>query len=312
MITTVTWQYILLNGDTTTGFRVKRRTGGPPPLVGSGTDTPMLDNWVSTPAPPQIHYVPDNKDYIFAFWSLTAYDSQSMQRAAQIQTGTTANDSHTGGVWTVSAKAYYVWNFGQGAGDNAILIDAFDIQAGDFIPDDFVDVTPDQNGKLTGEANNGYIDTSTDIAQGTSIIVAARDTIHAKTFGYWLNISSLLYSADPKAPATVGSPNPRDIVAHYNDIVVAFAFYNEVKQPPFIPPREYLYNPWWWIETLGGLVPPPPRDPWLQQILATIGLANAAQKVSPQLRARVLEIALEQIVAASATLKEQIEGLQRK
>jgi hypothetical protein len=72
------------------------------------------------------------------------------------------------------------------------------------------------------------------------------------------------------------------------------------------------YNPWWWIETLGGLVPPPPRDLWLQQFLATIGLANAAQRDSPQLRASVLEIALEQIEAASATLKQQIEGLQRK
>jgi hypothetical protein len=87
---------------------------------------------------------------------------------------------------------------------------------------------------------NGYIDTSTDIAQGVSITVAARDAIHAKTLGYWLNISSLLYSVDPKAPATVGSPNPHDIVAHHNDIVDVFAFYNEVKQPPFIPPREYL------------------------------------------------------------------------
>jgi hypothetical protein len=53
----------------------------------------------------------------------------------------------------VSATAYYVWKFGQGGGDNAILIDAFDIQAGDFIPDDFVDVTPDPNGQLTVEAN---------------------------------------------------------------------------------------------------------------------------------------------------------------
>src|SRR6476660_2531332 len=132
MITNVTWQYILLTSDVT-GFRVKRRTGGPPPLVGTGIDTPMSDNWVSAPAPAQIHYVPENRDYMFAFWSLTAYDAQSLQPAAQIQTGNTANDSHSGGAWTISAKAYYVWKFGQGGGPNALLIDAFDVQAGDFI-----------------------------------------------------------------------------------------------------------------------------------------------------------------------------------
>jgi len=272
----------------------------------------MSDDWVSAPAPLQIHYVSDNKDYIFAFWSLSAHDMQSFQSSAHIQTGNVANDSHFGGVWTVSAKAYYVWNFGQGGGPNAIEIDAFDVQAGDFIPDDFVDVVPDQNGRLTGEANNGYIDTSAEIPQSASITITSRDVIPGKKFGYWLNISSLLYSADPKSPATVGTPNPHDIVAHNNDIVVAFAFYNEVKQQPSMPPREYLYNPWWWIETLGGTVPPPPRDPWLREFGAALALADAANRVSPSLREKTLQIALEEISIASASIKQQIKALQRE
>src|SRR5882672_6811701 len=115
MITSVNWQYILLNGDSTTGYRVKRRTGGPPPVVGSGIDTPSSDNWVSASAPSKIHYVPDGKDYVFAFWSLSAHDTQSSQTSAQIQGGsTTANDSHSGGQWAISAKAYYIWNFAGG------------------------------------------------------------------------------------------------------------------------------------------------------------------------------------------------------
>ena len=108
--------------------------------------------------------------------------------------------------------------------------------------------------QLMTEANNGYIDTTAEIAQGASIKVTARDAIPARKFGYWLNISPLLYSNNPQAPATVGAPDPHDIVAHYNDIVVAFAFYNEVKQPLFVPPRDAFYDPWWWIKTLGGLV----------------------------------------------------------
>jgi len=317
MITTVNWQYILLSGDPGGGFRVKRRKSGSPPTVGSGTDIPMSDNWVSAAAPPQIHYVPDNKDYVFVFWSLVAYDTQSLQSAAQIQVGNIANDSHVGGQWTISAKAYYVWNLGTDGGDNALLIDAFDIQAGDFIPDDFVDVNPDPNSTLTAGANNGYIDTVTSIAQGgappSAITVAARDVIPAKKFGYWLywpNLSPWFFSNDPKFPATVGVPNSHDIVVHYNDVVFSIAFYNETKQSLFVPPREYLYDPWWWVKTRGGLVPPGPPPPWIQEFGAALALADAAISVSPRLRSRVLEVALEQLSIASDTIKHRIESLQ--
>jgi hypothetical protein len=318
MITSVTWQYILLNGDSSTGYRVKRRTGGPPPAVNSGIDTPGSDNWVSAPAPPQIHYVPDGKDYMFAFWSLSAHDLQSLQTSAQIQAGTTtANDSHSGGQWTIYAKAYYIWNFaggggGNGGGDNPLLIDAFDIQMGDFIGDDFVDVTPDQNGTLTSEANNGFIDTTAEIAQGSSLKVAARDALPAKAFGYWFNIAPLLYSADANFPATVGAPGNHDIVVHHSDRVVAFAFYNEVKQTRFVPPSEYTYDPWWWFKTLGGLVPPPPRDPWLQEFVAALSLAETAGRVSSRLKTKVLEIALEQVAVTATTIKQEIKALEKK
>ncbi len=322
MISNVNWQYIILNGDGTVGYRVKRRKGGSlPPIVASGTDTPMSDNWGSAPAPPQIHYVPDNKDYIFVFWSLSAYDTLSHQSAAQIQNGSIANDSHIGGQWTITAKAYYVWNFGVGPGDNALLIDAFDVQAGDFIPDDFVDVKPDPKGTLTTEANNGYIDTTTEIAQAqpgsppSSLTVTARDMLPSKKFAYWLywpNIAPLFYSADPKFPPTVGTPNLHDIVVHYNDVVVAIAMYDEVPSGLRVPAREYIYDPWWWIEARGGLVPPPPPPPWLQEFGAAAALADVANKVSPQLRVRVLEVALEQMSIASAAIKKDIKHLQEK
>jgi hypothetical protein len=317
MITSVNWQHILLNGDSTTGYRVKKRTGGPPPVVNSGIDTPGTDNWVSSPAPAKIHYNPDGKDYIFAFWSLSAHDMQSSQTSAQIQGGgTTANDSHSGGQWVISAKAYYIWNFAGGGGtggggDTPLLIDAFDIQLGDFIGDDFVDVTPDQNGTLTADANNGFINTTADIAQGSSLKVVARDALPAKAFGYWFNISALQLDGDPNNPATIGMPGNHDIVVHHNDRVVAFAFYNEVKQPQFVPPYEATYDPWWWIKTMGGRVPPPPRDPWFAQYIAVLTLAQAAEKVSPVLRARVLEVALEQLALTANTIKQEIKSQNR-
>jgi hypothetical protein len=319
MITTVTWQYILLQWDSTNGYRVKRRIAGPPPVVGGGTDTPMANNWVSTPAPPQIHYIPDNRDYVFVFWSLTAIDTQSMQSEFQIQPGLVANDSHIGGQWAITAKAYYYWNFGQGGGDNALLIDAFDLQAGDFIPDDFVDASPDPTGTLTTEANNGYINTTTEIAQGApppALTVIARDIIPGKQFAYWLywpGIAPLFYSYDPQAPARVGAPNSHDIVIHYNDVVVAIAIYAEVSGPVRVPPREPgIYDWWWWITTRGGLVPPGPPPPWLREFEVAQTLADLANRVAPRLRSRVLEIALEQMNQVTASLKGLIEGQQER
>jgi len=315
MIAIVNWQYIILNGSSANGYRVKRRAGGvPPPVSNSGVDTVSSDFWNSNPAPPTIPYAGQN--YVFAFWSITAVDILSPQREAHLEFGRTASSSHPGpsnlggGSWVVTAKAYYVWDFGSGNGDNAVLIDAFDIQAGDFIPDDFVDVTPDdQSRTLTTNANGGYIDTSTQIAPGAAIKITARDFLpSSKQFGYWQDVPSLLFSFNPGSPPTVGTPDVHDIIAHNSDIVVAFAFYNEVNQPIRIPRQYEIYNPWWWLETHWGTTPPlPDPEPWLPQFAAALALANAATKVAPRLRAKVLEIALQQLSVASATIKKEIK-----
>lgn len=307
MIAAVSWQYVIMDISAATGYRAKRRLGGAPyPVPNSGIDSPMANNWISAPAPATIPY--GGRDFILAFWSLTAHDLITGESAAQIQLGNFANDSHVGGVWIVTAKAYYVWNFGHGPGDNAVLIDAFDIELGDFIPDDFVDVTPDQGGALTAAANNGYIDTTTQIPKGATETIKARDRLPGKKFGYWVPIGSLLYSNDPMAPATVGMPDIHDIVAHYNDVVIAFAFYNEVEQAIGRPQSPVLYNPWWWIETHGGLVPPGPPGPWLREFAAALALADSANRVAPELRASVLKIALRQLSVATATIRKEIDA----
>jgi len=272
----------------------------------------MSNSWISSPAPASIPY--ENRNFIFAFWSLTASDMVTGQSEAQIQLGNVANDSHSGGMWTVSAKAYYVWDFGHGPGDNAILIDAFDIQLGDFIPDDFVDVAPDQGGALSADANNGYIDTTTQIPEGAKITITARNALPAKRFGYWLSITSLLYSNDPTEPATVGTTDPHDIVAHHHDVVIAYAFYSEVKEVFRVPQIPWYYNPFWGPETHWGLTPgpPPPPPPWWPQFAAALVLADTANKVFPQLRADVLELALRQLTITAEGIRREIDALRRK
>jgi hypothetical protein len=272
----------------------------------------MADSWVSSPSAP-LTITQGGQPYVRAFWSVTAHDGMSSQASAQIQAGTgTANDSHFGGSWTVAAKLYYIAWGGDGipgGGDGAALIDAFDVQAGDFFPDDFVDVTPDPGHTLTPAANDGLIDTTSQIQGSTALTIAARDGLPGKQFGYWWSIDSLLESANPSTPATVGSPDPHDVVVHHNDVVVAFAFYNEVETKWRIPPNYYLYNPWWWIETHGGLVPPGPTDPFRIQLGAVAQILEATSSSSGEVRVRGIELALLQLSTAESVLRKQLDSL---
>jgi hypothetical protein len=319
LIDSVQWQWIMLGagpGDGGQSHRVARRraAGGSDLVYNSGTESPMADSWVSSPsAPPTLTH--GGQEYVRAFWSVTAHDSVSNQSSAQVQPGTgTANDSHFGGTWTVTARLYYIaWGGGNGnGGDDAVLIDAFDIQAGDFFGDDFVDVSPDPGHTLTASANDGYIDTTSQIQQGTAETIAARDALLGKQFGYWWSIDSLLQSANPATPATVGSPDGHDIVAHHNDVVVAFAFYSEVQSRHRVPPYYVAYNPWWWFETHGGLVPPGPTDPFRVQLGAVAEIIEATRSLSAGMRAGGIELALRQLSITEKTLRKELNALQEK
>jgi hypothetical protein len=313
MIVSVNWQYIILKWPSNGVYRVKKRTDGPPPVPDTGVDVVNNDFWTRT-APPDLIY--NNDRYDFAFWSITGQDMLSPQREAHLD-GKTASSSHPGtvaaggGMWIVTAKAYYVRDVGIGGGPNGLFIDAFDIQAGDFIADDFTDVTPDNAAKtLTAEANDGYINTDADIVAGTSIKITARDILPSgKQFSNWQEVSSLLTSGNPATPAMVGAPGIHDIVAHTGDNIYAFAFYNELPptlRPPF---RHYeIFDPAWWIETRGGLVAPGPPPPWLTEYAVALSLANSASGVSPSLRSAVLQIALKQLSIAATNIKGQIKN----
>lgn len=318
MIALVNWQYVILNGSAANGYRVKRRTGGPPPVFDGRTDAVNADFWNSQPAPGTILY--QGQQYIFAFWSITGQDMLSLQRESHLDSGKVAGSSHPGpaamggGQWIITAKAFYVWDFGRGPGAHAILLDAFDVQAGDFLADDFVDAIP---ATLTADANNGYINTTTQIPAGQVVKITARDALYPnKTFAYWLEVASLTHTGDPGAgPPTIGFPGLRDIVAHPNDIVVAFGVYNSTTLPLRINPHYEIYDPWWYFKTHGGLTPPLPIDPtgpWLGEFAAALALAQASNKISPRLRASLLRVALEQVGIASASLKKEIKQLGEK
>lgn len=307
MITIVNWQYIILRWPSGGVYRVKKRTDGPPPVPDTGMDTPMGNSWTRV-APPDRMY--NGERYVFAFWSITGQDISGGAGVATVEGSKTANLSVTGGAWVLNAKAYYVHEIGIGGGNHGVFIDAFDIQAGDFIADDFVDVSPDDAMKtLTVSANNGFIDTSTQIAAGAAVTIKARDPLPtAKTFAYWLELPSLLVSANPATPATIGAPTSRDIVAHRNDIIYSFAYYNELPLQVMVPPRRpEIYDPLWWLKTHWGLTPPGPDPlPWMKQFIGAVSLADAANRVEPKLKKEVLGIILKQLSETASLIKKDM------
>ncbi len=78
-----------------------------------------------------------------------------------------------------------------------------------------------------------------------------------------------------------------------------------------LPP---IYDPWWWLKTHWGLVPPGPPPPWewLQHFAAVLALAKTADAVAPALRSSVLDIALKQVNIAAAAIKKEIKAAQKK
>lgn len=304
MIATVNLQYILLDYSAATGYRVKRRTGaGAPPVYLTQTDQPLAENWSSNPAPSTVEYA--GRQFQFIFWSMTGRDSTSSQADAQIQTAAVANDSHVGGVWTLSAKAYYIPAPGDGGGnggDHNIYLDAFDVTLGDFIPDDFVDVQPDAAGQLTSDANNGDIDTSTEI-QASPVTIVARDQLanllgSSKQFGWWQAFPS----------AAVGQPNRHDITASHNEDLFAIAFYTDIQSAAVLPGfGGAFYNPWWAFETHGGLVPPGPGPQWMTELIAAVALARTTGTFAPQLRPRALQLVAQQLQIAAKTIEKTAE-----
>ncbi|HMG67659.1 MAG TPA: hypothetical protein VK588_08235, partial [Chitinophagaceae bacterium] len=117
---------------------------------------------------------------------------------------------------------------------------------------------------------------------------------------------------NPATPATVGSPNIHDIVAHTGDIIYAFAFYNELPPTPRPPYKHYeIFNPDWWIETRGGLIAPGPPPPWLTEYAAALSLANSANSVSPSLHSAVLQVVLKQLSITAAGIKDQIKNREK-
>lgn len=316
-----TWQYIVLDNAVVSGYRVKRRKSVLPTPPFSGPvqpDIPGGSTW-SKEAQKIVTY--NGVDYIFAFWSLTAHNNPNGNNYAQILHDRYATVTlGPPGTWEITAKAWYTYKIPDtGGGDNAIFIDAFDIDLGDFIADDFVDVVdldaqgvevvPDVNAAaLTKAGNDGYIDTDAQIPAGQMIKITARSVKEMQwyTFSSWQLVDSLTVAGDPSSIVRAS-----DIAVHQGDRIVAFAFYNEIPRP-FIPPIISTLFPVLVIQMsdagkvwgpIGGGNPGPGPDPILG-LVASMRLLQDAYIVDSDLRGTILASAEKMALEAAKEIRK--------
>lgn len=224
----------------------------------------------------------------FAFWSVVgAADGASFTTDPNLHVQVDSTD--------VQATAWYIEG-GPGTGAPELLIDAFDVDIGDFVLDDFVDVVTDPS--LTAEANlDGVVPTTTRTED-----VRAYTSIRSVPFGRWI-------VAEGSEPV-----KGEDLTGTERTSAIAFAMYQS-PHGGFRPPRSTLSEVTWvsWGVTVdgGGLTgrgPQPPWGPFVRELAAGLALADTAAIVDRNMRGSVLQLAAEQVRIAAGNIAEHIQA----
>jgi hypothetical protein len=223
----------------------------------------------------------------FAFWSVVGGASGPMF-------STDPDLTVTAGSSDMQATAWYIE--GGGGGGPALLIDAFDVDIGDFVLDDFVNVVTDPS--LTAEANlDGIVPTTT-----TTEDVRAYTSIRAVPFDQWLVVEGT-------EPVTA-----EDLSGVQDTTAIAFAMYQStggVVVPPIPNIADVTWVSWGVTVDGGGLTgrgPVPPWNPFVRELAAGLALADSAATVDQSLRSAVLRLAADQVKLAAGNIAEHMQG----
>jgi len=181
-------------------------------------------------------------------------------------------------------------------GGSAIIVDAFSAAKAGFIDDTFVDVTSDPT--LTNDANViGVVPTN--VAE--TLKAKANVVSTPESFSQWVMNDTLM---------PVGN-DTLDVAQDTSGIAVAV--YQSQKSVVISRlPDDAFYNPWWWFETHGGLVPPGPQPQWLVGLAPLISLARAASRMPRELQIETLQIGLKQLSSVAGAVRAEIKALQKK
>ncbi len=262
-------------------------------LAGAGGGD-FLPGGVCTPSFfPQLHYTLSGGSGMadLIFWSVT--DGTN----GQVLPPTAINQ--TVGALPLTITAWYFPVSGPGApGESEIIDDAFSANQGCFIDDTFVDVTSDPS--LTSNANVvGVVPT----AKNQTLVAKNHVVSTAEPFYKWILNGTFMPVGNNTLQVSKGT------------VGIAIAVYQQSQSRIVVDPRQYAaYNPWWWIETHGGLVPPGPNpsDPWTREIASAMILSDMVSRVSPQVRVGVLVSVLRQLSIANATIEKEISSLEKQ
>jgi len=250
------------------------------------------DNFQPAWAPPTIPWTDTNGSHTgyFAFWSITGGANGSVVDFNTLPAGVPVGSS------AIVATAIYIEGGGDGNGGPGAWIDAFDVNQGIFVDDDFVSISPDSS--LTSAANNtGWVPS----ANAENIL--AYNSIHSVPFSQW------------KVFVGMESISTTTLSLAARTSAVAFAFYQtHVSSGPKIPKNSEEI--WTWVSygvmvDGGGPTGHGPVDPWgpyVFELAAGLMLAEAAKKVSPNLKGEVMNIAAKQISLASTAIQKQMNN----
>jgi len=225
----------------------------------------------------------------FAFWSVTGAarresdgrDSAFVQAGRDLVLDVGTTDVH--------ATAWYLPEGGSGDGPLGVVIDAFDVNAGGFVDDDFVNVHPDS--ALTFAANADGFVPSASLEHVMAYLALAAS---GRPFEDWIVVDGTEVFTNEDLTVAPGSS------------ATAFAFYHSF---PAMPPGRVDSFP-------DGPVPdritwydgrPGPMDPLISQFVAGLQLARIARGLTHELQAPVLKLAAKQITMSAQAIAEHLQ-----
>ena len=228
----------------------------------------------------------------FAFWSVTgaARRADDGRDTAFVQADdprlefqVDRTDAH--------ATAWYLPVVG-GGGPVGVVIDAFDVNAGDFVDDDFVNVNPDS--ALTFAANDdGFVPSaSLEHVMAYSALAAS-----GRPFEDWIVVQGTEAVTNDDLTVAPGSS------------ATAFAFYHAYPPIPLgrvdlVPETRQILD---WLELVDGGLNPYPWGSMLRQFTAGLQLARIAKGLAYDLQAPVLELAAKQITLSAQAIADHLQ-----
>lgn len=221
------------------------------------------------------------------FWSVT--DGSS----GQVLPPSPFNQAVAAAALTITAWYFPISGPGLPGTGTGIIDDAFSANLGRFIDDTFVTVTSDPT--LTSNANViGVVPTT--VAE--TLVANSSVASTGEPFAEWILNDGL----HPDTSTTLQVPQGTD--------GIAIAIYQQPpagSRPTYYHPSQYAI---WQYVDYGTMVDggPHPWNPYLNQLISAIALANAAPTFDARVRAQLITVALEQLQLATAAIEASIKS----